>query len=183
MIRCKIASNRTYTNLHSLSPAHLSPSAQERTDSMPVQWDSETWSLQAPQIFKRHSSRQCKDGPWMKLQDGAAFRDLTVFSLAGAVLTVSFMDHPQIKKCFRKLAADRHLCLRLNLSPCISYLWIIAGHINPKKCSCIKWNCLKKITYIPESIKDEQFPLHAVVGTSASFWAGDCLGKWGNRAP
>lgn len=74
----------------------------------------------------------------MKLQDGAAFRDLAVFSLAGAVLRSALMDRPQIKKCLRKLAADRHLRLRLNLSQCISYLWINAGHINPKKCSCIK---------------------------------------------
>lgn len=33
----------------------------------------------------------------MKLQDGAAFRDLAVFSLAGAVLRSALMDRPQIK--------------------------------------------------------------------------------------
>ena len=79
-IRVCEGSHGTYTDLHSLSPAHPSPDTQQRTESMPAPQDSETWSLQAPQIFKRHSSHRCRDWLWMKLHDRAACRDLTVFS-------------------------------------------------------------------------------------------------------
>lgn len=83
------------TQMQTLSPAH----PHQRTDSVPVRWDSEMWIFKAPLNFKKHSSRQYWGRCWMKLNDKCFPSEILLFSLLRAIYLLSApMDHhPHIK--------------------------------------------------------------------------------------